>query len=38
METKEDIIKICEEIENKYGHIESDIWYQICEILLNRAD
>ena len=35
---EEDIIKICEEIEAKYEDLNPDTWYEICEILLSRAD
>jgi hypothetical protein len=35
---EEDIIKICEEIEAKYMDLDSYTWYEICEILLSRAN
>ena len=35
---EEDIIKICEEIEIKYEDLSDEIWYEICETLISRAN
>lgn len=35
---EEDIIKICEEIEAKYMNLDYHTWYEICGVLLSRAN
>jgi hypothetical protein len=36
--TIEQIIKIAEEIEEQYKELGPDEWYDICEVLLQRAN
>jgi thermostable 8-oxoguanine DNA glycosylase len=36
--TEEQIIEIAEKIEAEYLDLDPDVWYQICVVLLQRAD
>ena len=36
--TKEQIIEIAEKIEEMYADVDPDVWYRICEVLVQRAD
>jgi hypothetical protein len=36
--TEEQIIEIAEKIEALYADVDPDVWYSICEVLVQRAD
>lgn len=36
--TEEQIIEIAEQIEELYMELDPDVWYQICRVLLQRAN
>jgi hypothetical protein len=36
--TEEQIIEIAEKIEEMYIDVDPDVWYRICEVLVQRAD
>ena len=36
--TEEQIIEIAEKIEEMYADVDPDVWYRICEVLVQRAD
>ena len=36
--TEEQIIEIAEKIEALYADVDPDVWYRICEVLVQRAD
>ena len=36
--TEKQIIEIAEKIEEMYADVDPDVWYRICEVLVQRAD